>query len=165
MLCSNYIYSERSRTMARRRRKNKLSNVKIKRIRRKKATRRLVWQIAILGAGVAAGILVRPSIIPDPKQRAQVEGVREQILEANEVAQEKAYEVLGESTDVVGNVVSKVSEATEEISGTNPQQVVEEKVTSFAEEIKSLPEKQVKKIKLEFCAELIEEIELSCEEN
>ncbi len=127
-----------------------------------KKIRRWLFRLGLVATGVGIGVLVKPSLIPDLEKRAQVEGLREQILQANEVGQEKALQVLGESSEVAQEAVDKASEVAKDLSGKDPQVIVEEKVTDFKEEIKSLPEKQVKKIKLEFCQDVIKEIELSC---
>jgi len=127
-----------------------------------KKIRRWLFRLGLVGMGVAVGVLVKPSLIQDSAKRAQVEGVREQILQANEIGQEKALQVLGESVEVIGATVDKTSSLAKDLSGKDPQVIVEEKVTKFKEEVKSLPEKQVQKIKLEFCKDVIAEIELTC---
>jgi len=127
-----------------------------------KKIRRWLVRLGLVAVGVGVGVLVKPSLIQDSTKRAQVEDMREQILQANEVGQEKALQVLGESAEVIGNTVDKTSSLAKDLSGKDPQVIVEEKVSDFKEEIKSLPEKQIKKIKLEFCQDVIKEIELSC---
>lgn len=149
--------------MAKKRRRKKLSLKKKRLLRRKKKIRRLLLQVALLSTGIAAGVLAKPSLLTDPVQRAKVEEVRDQVLEANDEAQEKALEVLGDSSQAVKGAVDTVSEISQGLTGTDHQAVVQEKVASITEEIKELPEKQVKKIKLEFCEDLIKEIELTCE--
>ena len=127
-----------------------------------KKIRRWLFRLGLLGAGVAIGVLAKPSLIQDSAKRAQVEGLRDQILQANDVGQEKALQVLGQSAEVIEDTVGKASNVAKDLSGKDPQIIVEEKVTYLKEEVKSLPEKQVKRIKLEFCQDVIKELELSC---
>lgn len=132
----------------------------------KKKIRKLLFRVALVGVGVAAGILARPSLVQDPAQRARVEEVREQILNANEEGQEKAIKVLGESSERVKETIGKVSGIAGEVTNTDPQILVNEKVEIIKQEVKNLPQNQIKKIKLEFCQDVIkEEIALACQEN
>lgn len=149
-------------SMAKRKRRTKISRKKLKIIHRKKKLHRTLLQVALLSTGLVAGILARPSIISDPQQRSQVEEVRNQVLQANDNIQEKALETFDEGSGTVKGVIDKASDITEDFSGTNPQEVVQQKVEAFSQEVKALPEKQIKKIKLEFCQDVIEEIELTC---
>ncbi len=129
----------------------------------RKHLRSWLFRLGLIGVGVAAGVLAKPSLIQDPVKRTQVEDMREQILEANDIGQEKALQVLGESAEVAKTTLKKASEVTGEITHTDPQQLVETTVTNLKEEVKSLPEKEVKRIKLEFCQDVIKEIEITCE--
>lgn len=132
----------------------------------KKKIRKLLLRVALVGVGVAAGILARPSLIQDPIQRAQVEHLREQVLEANDAGQKKALEVLGSSTDTIQETVGQVSGIADEVTGTDPQVLVNEKVEVIKQEVKNLPQNQIKKIKLEFCQDVIkEEVALACQED
>ena len=128
-----------------------------------KRIRRYLFRLFLLAVGGAIGILARPSLVQDPIKRAQVEGIRDQLLQANDVGQEKALQVLGETSGVAQDTLGKVSEITREVTNTDPQVLIQEKVTLLKEEVKSLPEKEIKRIKLEFCQDVIEDIELTCE--
>lgn len=130
----------------------------------KKKIRHWLTRIILLAAIGAGVVLVKPSLISDPAKRAQVEDLRNKILQVNNEGQEKALKVLGESAEVVKDTTDKAADVAKDLSGKDPQVIVEEKVTILKEEVRSLPEKQVKKIKLEFCQDVIKEVELSCQQ-
>lgn len=158
MICSRLeLVPRRRRRMAKKHKK-----FKDKRLISPKKIRRWLFRLALVGIGVAAGVLARPSLIQDPVKRAQVEDIRSQVLQANDEAQQKAMEVLGQSSEVVKQTVTTVSEVTKEVTNKDPQVVVQETVTKLTEEVKTLPQEQVKKIKLQFCQDVIGEIELTC---
>ncbi|MBI2009714.1 MAG: hypothetical protein HYS86_00910 [Candidatus Chisholmbacteria bacterium] len=131
-----------------------------------KKIRQLLFRVALVGVGVAAGVLARPSLIQDPAQRALVDELRNQVLTANEEGQKKALQVLGSSSETIKETVGKVSGVADEVTGTDPQVLVNEKVAIIKQEVKNLPQNQIKKIKLEFCQDVIkEEVELACQES
>jgi len=143
--------------------KKKRSSKASKKLISKKKIRRLFLRICLVALGLGIGILFRPQVIKDPNTRIQVENLRDRVLQANDEAQMQALEVLEESGEKVKGAADKAAEVAEEITNTDPQEYVEEKVDELTEEIKSIPEEQVKKIKLEFCQDVIEEIEVTCE--
>ena len=101
--------------------------------------------------------MLRPTVIQDPVKRQQVEQVREQVLQANTKAQEKALQVLGESTTTTKQVIERVREVTREVTNRDPQEIINQTVTNIAQEVKNLPQEQVKKIKVQICKEILEE--------
>lgn len=127
-----------------------------------KKLRRWFFRLVLVGLGVGIGVLAKPSLIQDSAKRAQVEGVRDQLLEVNEVGQQKALELLGQSGEVAGQALDTATQITKDVTNQDPQELVTQTVTNLKEEVKTLPEKQVKKIKLEFCRDVIEEIEFTC---
>lgn len=127
-----------------------------------KKLRRWFFRLVLVGLGVGIGVLVKPSLIQDPAKRAQVEGVRDQLLEVNDVGQQKALELLNQGSVTAEQALGTASQITQDLTNQDPQELVTQTVTNLTEEVKTLPEKQVKKIKLEFCRDVIEEIELTC---
>jgi predicted translin family RNA/ssDNA-binding protein len=111
--------------------------------------------LVALGGGIV--ILARPALIRDTAKREQVEQVREQVLQANTQAQEKALQVLGESTVTTKEVIERVREVTREVTNQDPQQIINQTVTNITQEIKDLPQEQVKKVKQEVCRQILEE--------
>lgn len=142
--------------------KKKKKSDKPKKFITKKKIRRFLLRACLVALGLGIGVLFRPQVIKDPATRSQVENLRDRVLQANDEAQQQALEVLEEGSEKVKGAADKASEITEEITDTNPQEYVDEKVDQLTEEIKSIPEEQVKKIKLEFCQDVIEDIEVTC---
>lgn len=118
-----------------------------------------LWLVRLGLVGLAGGavILARPALIKDMAKRQQVEQVREQVLQANTQAQEKALQVLGESTTTTKEVIERVREITKEVTNRDPQEIINQTVTSITQEVKDLPQEQVKKIKVQICREILEE--------
>lgn len=110
--------------------------------------------VALAGGTV---ILARPALIRDTTKREQVEQVREQVLQANTQAQEKALQILGESTTTTKEVIERVREVTREVTNRDPQEIINQTVTNITQEVKDLPQEQVKKIKVQICKEILEE--------
>ncbi len=101
--------------------------------------------------------MLRPTVIQDPVKRQQVEQVREQVLQANIEAQEKALEILGESQKTAQGVIGKAMEITGTVTQTDPQEIINTTVNNITNEVKSLPQEQVKKIKVQICKEILED--------
>lgn len=123
-----------------------------------KILRRWLLRLVLVGVGIATGVMVRPSLIEDPIKRAQVEQLRNQVLEANTQSQEKALQVLGQTAQTSQQVIEKVTRITQEVTHQNPQQVVNTTITNITNEVKNLPQEQVKKVKLQFCQDVMQEL-------
>ena len=119
--------------------------------------KRWLVRLGLVGLAGGAVILARPALIKDAVKREQVEQVREQVLQANTQAQEKTLQVLGESTATTKEVIERVREVTREVTNRDPQEIINQTVTNIAQEVKNLPQEQVKKIKVEICREILEE--------
>lgn len=117
------------------------------------------WLVRLALVGLAGGsvILAKPALVQDAAKRQQVEQAREQVLQANTKAQEKALQVLGESTVTTKEVIERVREITKEVTNRDPQEIINQTVTNITNEVKSLPAEQVKKVKVEICREILEE--------
>jgi len=144
-------------------RKKKRSSKKQKKLITKKKIRRLFLRVCLVALGLGVGVLFRPQVIKDPVMRGQVEGLRDRVLQANDQVQDQALDALEEGSEKVKGAAEKASDITQDLTDTDPQEYVEDKVEELTEEIKSIPEEQVKKIKLEFCQDVIEEIEITCQ--
>jgi cell division protein FtsB len=141
--------------MAKKRKKKKTEK---KKLFSKKKIRRLLVRTLLLGLGVGVGLMARPSLVKDPVKRQQVEQARDQLLEWNDVAQEKALDVLGQSTDTIQETVENITYITKEKTEVNPQEVVQTTINNITQEVKELPQEQIHKVKLEFCRDVIEEV-------
>jgi len=119
--------------------------------------KRWLVRLGLVGLAGGAVILARPALIKDAVKREQVEQVREQVLQANTQAQEKTLQVLGESTATTKEVIERVREVTREVTNRDPQEIISQTVTNITQEVKDLPQEQVKKIKVEICREILEE--------
>lgn len=119
--------------------------------------KRWLWKLGLVGLAGGAVVLARPALIQDTTKRQQVEQVREQVLQANTQAQEKALQVLGESTTTTKEVIERVREITKEVTNRDPEEIISQTVTNITNEVKSLPAEQVKKVKVEICREILEE--------
>jgi len=101
--------------------------------------------------------LARPALVRDTAKREQVEQVREQVLRANTQAQEKALQILGESTTTTKEVIERVREVTREVTNRDPQEIISQTVTNITQEVKNLPQEQVKRVKQEVCRQILKE--------
>lgn len=119
--------------------------------------KRWLWKLGLVGLAGGAVVLARPALIQDTTKRQQVEQVREQVLQANTKAQEKALQVLGESTVTTKEVIERAREITKEVTNRDPEEIISQTVTNITNEVKSLPAEQVKKVKVEICREILEE--------
>ena len=126
-----------------------------------KKIRRWLVRLAVLGLGGATIVMAKPDLIPDPQKQAQVKQAREQVLQANTEAQEKALQVLGHSAATTQEVVGRVREVTYQVTNQDPQEIVNQTVTNITNEIKDLPQEQVKKIKVEICQEILKDVDSS----
>ena len=117
------------------------------------------WLVRLVLLGVAGGgvVLAKPNLIKDAQKRAQVEQIRDQVLQANTEAQEKTLQVLGQSAATTEVVVERVREVTKEVTHEDPQQIVNQTVTNITNEIKDLPQEQVNKIKRDICEQIMVE--------
>lgn len=117
------------------------------------------WLVRLGLVGLAGGtiILAKPALIQDTAKREQVEQVRNQVLQANIETQEKALEILGESQKTAQGVIGKAMEITGTVTQTDPQEIINTTVNNITNEVKSLPQEQVKKIKVQICKEILEE--------
>ena len=119
--------------------------------------KRWLWRLGLVGLAGGAVVLARPALIKDTAKRQQVEQVREQVLQANTQVQEKAIQVLGESTTTTKEVIERVREITKEVTNRDPQEIISQTVNNITQEVKDLPQEQVKKIKVQICREILEE--------
>ncbi|OGY16477.1 MAG: hypothetical protein A2784_04380 [Candidatus Chisholmbacteria bacterium RIFCSPHIGHO2_01_FULL_48_12] len=117
------------------------------------------WLVRLGLVGFAGGtvILARPALVRDTAKREQVEQVREQVLRANTQAQEKALQILGESTTTTKEVIERVREVTREVTNRDPQEIISQTVTNITQEVKNLPQEQVKRVKQEVCRQILKE--------
>ena len=126
-----------------------------------KNIRRWLVRLVVLGLGGAAVVMAKPDLIPDPQKQAQIKQVREQVLQANTEVQGKALQILGDSATTTQEVVGRVREVTYQVTNQDPQEIVSEVVTNITNEIKDLPQEQVKKIKVEICQEILKDVDSS----
>ena len=58
-------------------------------------------------------------------------------------------------------MVGRVREVTYQVTNQDPQEIVNQTVTNITNEIKDLPQEQVKKIKVEICQEILKDVDSS----
>ncbi|MCH7951892.1 hypothetical protein IH980_04105 [Patescibacteria group bacterium] len=119
----------------------------------KKYTRRAL----MLGIIVAVYFWVLPLLVPS--MAPQVDQTRQTVIAVAGQAQKQMTQILGTATELSAELTSKKKE----IEEGGPEILVQETVDDLTERIKALPREQVKKVKSQFCADLIEEAVLACE--
>ena len=119
----------------------------------KKYTRRAL----MLGIIVAVYFWVLPLLVPS--MAPQVDQARQAVVAAAGQAQKQMTQILGTATELSEELTSRKKE----IEEGGPEILVQETVDDLTERIKALPREQVKKVKIQFCADLIEEAVLACE--
>ena len=121
-----------------------------------KKIRRWLFRLVLIGLAGAAVVMAKPDLVQNPKQRAQVEQLRDHVLEANIEGQEKVLQVLGTSVQTAQGMVGKASQVTYEVTRQDPQELINKTVVDITNQVKDLPSEQVKKIKLEFCRDVMD---------
>jgi len=115
------------------------------------------FKILLIGSAFAAGYFyINPSQIPDAKIRNQVETYKQ---DNQNTTQDQIVDVLGNATQKATDIIknTKIPEPLLNQEDISEEIVVEDVVNNFTEEIKQLPEKQVKKIKYQICQDVISE--------
>ena len=113
-----------------------------------------IVMVGVLGAGVY--LLSNPGAIENPKQREKVEAAREKLVESGS----EGGDQLKVSIDSAKEYVKEAFETTKipkNLTGGEEEIVVEELVNNLSEEVKQLPAEQVKKVKIQFCQDVINE--------
>jgi predicted PurR-regulated permease PerM len=142
--------------MAKKKKKKKpvSPEVKLRRRIKKYLRRALMLATAIFFYFWLLPILV-PSLAP------QVDQTKQTLISVASQAQEQISQILGSTTSFTAEFTSKKGEIEEKGAET----LVQETVDDLTERVKSLPREQVKKVKREFCSDLIEEAVLSATES
>ena len=97
--------------------------------------------------------LLVPSLSP------QVERTKQGVVGAAKQAQTTITQVLGSASEFTQRGTS--GDATEK--SINPEAFIQETVNDLGDRVKALPREQLKKVKTQFCSDLIEETKLACE--
>ncbi len=119
----------------------------------KKYTRRLMW---IMLAAIGYFILL-PKLVPS--YAPQVEQSKATLIAGYQVARQEAEKVLGSAAQLTAQLTS----TKEELEEKGPEAIVQEKVNELKEQVKALPKEQIKKVKSQFCSDLIQEATQACE--
>ena len=120
--------------------------VKAKRRIKKYMRRTLILALLVLGYFWLLPIIA-PSYAP------QVEKTKETVLTAASQAQSQATQILGTATQLTTELTS----GKDALEGKDPEEMVQNAVDDLKERVKALPGEQVKKVKRQFCADVIEE--------
>ncbi len=120
--------------------------VKLKR-RLKKYCKRLLY----LSIAVAAYFLILPRLMPN--SAPQVEKTKQTVLSAKNQAQTKFTQILGIATQI-GNQLSNTSE---QLTPEKAEEAVKKQIEELKLRLKSIPAEQAKKVKRDFCADVIKE--------
>lgn len=126
--------------------------VKLRRRIRRYAKRALLLTAAIIGYFYLLPIIM-PGYAPSVNQS------KANLMSAAHQAQTQLNQVLGVATQLATQVVGKKGE----IESKGPEALVEEVVDDLTQRVKQLPGEQVRKVKRQFCADVIEEAILACE--
>ena len=94
-----------------------------------------------------------------PSYAPQVEQSKAALVAGYQVAQQEAGKVLGSAAQLT----AQLTITKEELEEKGPEAIVQEKVDELKAQVKSLPREQVRKVKSQFCSDLIEEATQACE--
>ena len=114
------------------------------------------WKLWLLLAVVVGVVFFRPEIIPHPLAREKAMQLRDQFMATDSA---RYQQILG-LTDQAKNTAVTVAKNTElpsEMTGLPEEVVVEEYVSHLTDEVKKLPQNQLKQVKIEFCQDVIDE--------
>ena len=126
----------------------------VKRRRRmKKYLRRIFW----LSLAAAGYFFLLPNLAPS--YAPTVEKNRQAILQLAGTAQTQAVQILGVATQIG----VKLSGGKEQLAKEGPEALVKQTVDDLKDRVKAIPKEQLKKVKSQFCADVIEEAILACE--
>jgi len=123
--------------------------------------RRWLFRLSLVALAAAAVLMVKPDLVKDPTQRAQVEDIRTQVLQANTQGQEKALEILSQGSQVTGQLLGQATTAAKELTHQDPQEIINTTITNLTNEVKDLPQEQVKKVKLQICEQILKDVDTS----
>lgn len=116
----------------------------------KKYTRRTI----ILGLIVVGYFLLLPILVPS--YAPQINTNKKKLIQAATEARNQAYKILGTATQVSGQL-STATQKVDEEGGV--ETVLQSAIDDFKSKVKALPKEQVKRVKREFCSDILEEIE------
>lgn len=119
--------------------------------------KRYLKRALILGAIGALYFFGVPIFMPS--MAPQVNETKQGILLAADIAGRNVSQILGVTTQLTAEVLGRKNEIEEK----GAEALVRETVDDLTGRIKKLPGEQVKKVKREFCADVIEEAAIACQ--
>lgn len=119
----------------------------------KKTIRRLIY----LGILVAGYFWLLPTVVPG--MSPQVEKTRSGLVSVAGQAQTSISQVLGSATQFTSELSKEAGQTQEK----GAEALVQKTVDDLTKRVRELPGNEVKKVKIQFCADLIEEAVLSCQ--
>lgn len=100
--------------------------------------------------------LYNPAVIPDQKIREQVTKTRDELIANNPEAGKNVLGAMTATKDTVMRLVQN-TKLPPELTGEKKEIVVDEYVTLLGEQLKQLPSEQLKRVKVSFCQDVIDE--------
>lgn len=88
-----------------------------------------------------------------PNYAPQVKNNEEQLIAFLQIAKKQVTTLLGSAIEFT----DKLATDKESLENIDPEEIVSQKVEELKDKVKTLPQEQVKKIKRDFCSEVIEE--------
>lgn len=134
--------------MAKKKKKKKPITPEVKQRRRIEKYSRRAFVLALLVLGY---FWLLPIVVPS--YAPQVEKTKLTVLTAASQAQSQATQILGSATQLT----TELTAGKDTLEGKNPEELVQNAVDDLKERVKALPGEQVKKIKQNFCRDVIEE--------
>lgn len=124
-------------------------------VKLKRRIRKFFRRALMLGIIVALYFWVLPILVPN--LAPQVDQTKQTVISVASQAQEQISQILGTATSLTEEFTSKKGEIEEK----GAEALVQETVNDLTERVKELPREQVKKVKRQFCSDLIEESQMS----
>lgn len=128
--------------------------------RRRKAARRfqgsVVKMVGLVLLGGAAFLLFNPQVIENLEQRQKVEAVRSNLFESGDEGGGQLTTAIESAKEYIEHAFETIK-IPKELTGSEEEIVVQELVDNLTEQVKQLPAEQVKRVKVGFCQDVIDE--------
>ena len=116
----------------------------------------LDWRVLLVMAIIAGIIIYKPSLVPYPTLRSQAERLREAVLNQPPVNTRRVAETAENLRQQVLGLYN-TAQKDQRIPGLPGQVVVDQYVGGLTNQIKALPDDQLKAVKRQFCQDVINE--------
>lgn len=120
-------------------------------VKLKRKIKRYVKRVLIILAIVLGYFVLLPQMLPS--YAPQIKNNEKQLIAAFQIIKKQLTQLLGTAIEFTDRLASD----TESLENIDPEEIVSQKVEELKEKVKELPKEQVKKIKRDFCSDVIEE--------